>query len=119
MAEKHTLWMPLWVADYLADTQRLTTEQHGAYLLMILDYWRNGPLPLEDQALQLITRLSPSAWRKHKATLVSFFQEHDGLLRHKRIDREAAEARQRTLAYEERGRFAARARWGRVAPKDA
>jgi hypothetical protein len=58
--------MPLYVGDYLADTGRLTTEQPGAYLLLILDYWRNGALP-DDSILATICGLSATAWSMHSA----------------------------------------------------
>jgi uncharacterized protein YdaU (DUF1376 family) len=83
------VWMPLYVADYLADTSRLTTEQHGAYLLLILDYWRNGPLPDDDFMLARVCRMSPDAWSMLGASVRNFFvKNEDGSLHHKRIDAE-------------------------------
>ena len=83
-----SLWMPFYVADYLADTTRLTTEQHGAYLLLIMDYWRNGALPDDDDALCNITKLTMSMWKKHKPALQRMFQVNDGEWHHKRIEQE-------------------------------
>ena len=48
-------WMPLYVADYLANTGRLSAAEHGAYLLLIMQYW-TGRLPDDD------TQLARIAW---------------------------------------------------------
>jgi len=89
---KRDAWMPLYTGDYLRDTARLSTEQHGAYLLLIMDYWVNGPLPDDDAALGTIARMAPAAWKRMRRVLESFFQVRDGHWIHKRIDRERTRA---------------------------
>jgi uncharacterized protein YdaU (DUF1376 family) len=80
-------WMPLYVGDYLGDTGHLTTAQHGAYLLLMMHYWRKGELPDDDRQLSKITKLPLRTWCDYRATLQDFF--YDGW-RHKRIDAELA-----------------------------
>lgn len=93
MAEpKSDTWMPFYVGDYLAATARLTTEQHGAYLLLLLDYWRNGPPPNDDPVLAQIARMTPVAWKKAKPALIGFFDERDGRLIQRRAERERERA---------------------------
>lgn len=87
------LWMPLYVGDYLRDTTRLTTEQHGAYLLLIIDYWTNGNLPDDDQILAQITRLDAKRWRTAKPILASYFTVEGGFWSHKRIEQELEKRR--------------------------
>ncbi len=113
------IWMPLYIADYLADTTRLTTEQHGAYMLLIMDYWRNGPLPNDDEALANITRLSTAAWKKHRAAMLRFFEESGDQLRHGRIDKELKDAAENAEKHAERARKAAAKRWGKDTSSNA
>ncbi len=80
-------WMPLYVGDYLADTTHLNAAQHGAYLLLILHYWRKGGLPDDDVQLAQIAAMSPAEWRKHRPVIRSFF---DGGWKHGRIEHELA-----------------------------
>ena len=78
-------WMPLYVGDYLGDTGHLTTTQHGAYLLLMMHYWRKGQLPDDDRQLSKIAKLPLKTWCEYRATLQDFF--YDGW-KHKRIDAE-------------------------------
>lgn len=85
----NTLWMPLFIGDYLADTGHLTTLQHGTYFLLIMHYWRTGGLPDDDRQLASIARLSLKQWLSNKPTIQAFF--HDGW-NHKRIAQERSRA---------------------------
>jgi len=80
-------WMPLYVGDYLGDTGHLTTTQHGAYLLLMMHYWRKGELPSDDKQLCAIAKLPLRIWVDNRETLQAFF--YDGW-KHKRIDAELA-----------------------------
>ena len=103
--------MPLYIGDYLADTSRLTTEQHGAYLLLLMDYWRSGKLPDNDQVLAQITKLSPDAWSNAKAMLMQFFSIENGYWVHTRVEKEIILAKENKDKNHQRAVQAAKARW--------
>jgi uncharacterized protein YdaU (DUF1376 family) len=103
--------MPFYVGDYLSATTRLTTEQHGAYVLLLLDYWKSGPPPNDDTVLAQITRMSPQAWRKAKAGILGFFEVRDGQLIQKRVERERVKAAEITEERSKAGKEGAAKRW--------
>jgi uncharacterized protein YdaU (DUF1376 family) len=109
------VWMPLFIGDYLAETSRLTTEQHGAYMLLIMDYWRNGPPPDDPQVLAQIARLTLDAWSNAQAMLKHIFSIEDGVWRHKRIDAELLAAKENHGKAQVKAKAAADARWGKSA----
>lgn len=82
-------WMPLYLDDYLADTGHLSTLEHGAYLLLIMHYWRNGGLPDDERMIARIARLTKDEWAESRDVLGSMFG--DGWT-HKRIDAELTKA---------------------------
>jgi uncharacterized protein YdaU (DUF1376 family) len=64
--------MPMYWDAYLADTTHLTTEEHGAYLLLLAAMWRrNGSVPDNDKDNARILGMTLAKWRKIKARLVS------------------------------------------------
>jgi uncharacterized protein YdaU (DUF1376 family) len=81
-------WFSFWVGDYLKDTARLSTEAHGAYLLLILDYWTSGAPPDDDETLSSIARLSLEQWHKLRHKLEPFFVVTNGRWTHNRIEKE-------------------------------
>jgi uncharacterized protein YdaU (DUF1376 family) len=85
-------WMRLNIGDYLADTMHLNTLQHGMYVLLIMHYFKRGPLPDDRRTLAGIARVSPRAWARDAPAILAMFSREGGRLRHKRIDAERAEA---------------------------
>jgi len=85
------VWMPLYIGDYLRDTQHLTPHQHGAYLLLIMHYWQHGELPNNQEALARISHQSRGEWRSNCQAIAKLFLPD---WRHKRIDKELAKAKQ-------------------------
>lgn len=106
---KPDAWMPLFIGDYKKDTGRLNTEQHGAYLLLIMEYWSTGPLADDDDELSSITLMPPKVWKTNRPKIARFFQIVDGQWRHKRIDEELVKWSERKLMAVERARRAGQA----------
>jgi uncharacterized protein YdaU (DUF1376 family) len=95
-------WMPLYVADYLRDTMHLSTEQHGAYFLLLMACWSRGSLPSDPAQLAGIARMPLAAWRRASPVLMPFFVVDGELVTHKRVTAE----RERALAITEARRAA-------------
>ncbi|BCZ76039.1 hypothetical protein [Komagataeibacter phage phiKX1] len=87
-------WMPLYIADYLADTGRLNTLQHGAYLLILMEIWRNGPIRLDHSELSTVAKMDKKTWEKSVwPSLERFFVvDADGAITQKRLTKERAKA---------------------------
>jgi uncharacterized protein YdaU (DUF1376 family) len=117
---KTDIWMPLAIGDYLADTSHLSTLEHGAYLLLLMHYWRKGPLPNDVAKIAQIAKLERDAWSIAQALLGEFFSLHDdGLYHQKRSDREIAKWQGKRLKAKEKAQAAACARWKDHSPSNA
>jgi uncharacterized protein YdaU (DUF1376 family) len=67
-------YMPLYVADYLGDTQHLSIEQSGCYLHLLMAMWRaGGSLPADPSKLARMVRLTPARWAKIGPDVLAFF----------------------------------------------
>lgn len=72
---KPDAWMPLYLGELLADTAHLTTEQFGAYMLLLIGAWRRkGYLPHQSEQLRALTRLSDVAWDRAWPILHDLFE---------------------------------------------
>lgn len=84
-------YIQLYVADYLADTAHLSAAQHGAYLLLIFNYWQRGhELSNIGDRLANIARMSDAEWAANKDALAEFFEVTGDTWRHSRIEADLA-----------------------------
>lgn len=82
--------IPLFADAYLADTTHLTTEEHGAYLLLLMAAWRQDDcgLPNDDRKLARIAGLTPRKWASIKPTIMAFWTLSEGRYAQARLRRE-------------------------------
>lgn len=82
-------FMPLYVADYLADTTHLTATEHGAYLMLLMCMWRaGGSLPDDDAKLARFAKLTGAQWSRVRPVLMDFFTVENGVFTQRRLARE-------------------------------
>lgn len=96
MSERPDSYFQLFTGDYLRDTMHLTTRQHGAYMLLLMHYYGTmKPLPLNEETLRTICRLSEKEWGVDGPVVLPFFtRENDGW-HQKRVDKEIISAGKR------------------------
>lgn len=103
-------YMQLYVADYLGDTRHLTTEQHGAYLLLLMAMWRSGGrLPNDDKKLARIVCCTPSRWAKISSDVLDFFTIEGDEISNARLSVELQIASEKSIKRAKSGKLGARA----------
>lgn len=104
-------YMPLYIADYLADAAHLTTLEHGAYMLLIMNYWQRGkPLDNSNGRLANVARTSNEEWTKIEPVLAEFFDIDGDQWTHKRIERELEHFRSKSDKARNAGKASAQRR---------
>jgi uncharacterized protein YdaU (DUF1376 family) len=93
-------WLPLYPADYLADTRDLDVAEHGAYVLLLMESWERGPLPDD---LNRLCRLAAGA-RPETVRLVleRYWTRTDAGWTNARLERERVDGEARYQAKVER-----------------
>lgn len=103
--------MQLYVADYLGDTRHLTTEQHGAYLLLLMTMWRSdGVLPKDDAKLARIVGMTVARWKRICDDVLEFFDDCEGGITQARLAAELAISEEKSEKRSQAGRLGGRAK---------
>lgn len=97
-----SIWMPIYIDNFIASTIRLTPQQIGAYTLLVCDYWRNNSLPDDDVALSQITRIPLKQWKKDREIISTFFSTEGNIWKSKKLDAEKKAAIENRLKVMER-----------------
>lgn len=110
-----TIWMPLYIGDLQAKFTRLSSEQVGATLFLMMDFWKNGPIPSEPNILMSVTKLTSPKTKSLITTLkiLNLFEEVDGFIQSNYITTLKEQAILNQKMKSERGKLAAQARWNK------
>ena len=108
-----TPWFKFYPGDYLADTRRLTRSQHGAYLLILIDYFATGEAPPNDDLL--LARLTlcdtQSEWLAIRKAIAQYFEITDVWL-NSRCEKELLARRSEHTKKSEAGKKGNEIKWG-------
>lgn len=111
--------LTLWTDAYLSDTRHLSTVEHGAYLLLLMEAWRRPhcDLPDDDKILSRLAGLSIDEWVEIKETVMAFWKR-DGRSKtwsQKRLSLERGKAKVRSKSQSDK----AAKRWYKTKKRDA
>lgn len=82
-------FMQLYVSDFIGDTLSLSTEQIGAYMLLLMAMWNaGGKLPSDESKLARVARMSVKKWKAIADDLMPFFEVDGDVIRHNRLTKE-------------------------------
>ncbi|MDC7223482.1 MAG: DUF1376 domain-containing protein [Spirochaetales bacterium] len=107
---KTDIWMPLYISDFLSDTFHLSAEETGAYMLIIMNYWKRGSIGGDIERISRSARITPDMTQ---ALLEEYFYFADGEWKHTRIEKELKIAKDNKEKRAERAKKAAEARWSK------
>src|SRR3546814_1068275 len=81
--------IPLFPDAYHRDTTHLTTEEHGAYLLLLMAAWgtEDCSLPNDERRLAALSKTTVQRWRKIAPTVLEFWTIERGRIWQKRLMR--------------------------------
>ena len=107
------IWLPVYIGEMLAMTTRFSTEQVGAFYLLMMDYWKNGAIPHDHKIIAAITGLSHAKSKTFITLLLSIqiFESDGDILFSRYLDDKKETATKNRKMKSERGKKAAEARW--------
>lgn len=108
---KPDTWMPIVIGEYKKTTDRLTRDQHGGYLLLMMAYWCTGPLLDDDEELAATVKATAAEWRKLRPKMARFFVVEGGIWRHHGLDEELTTWGAKKAQASTKGKAGANARW--------
>jgi uncharacterized protein YdaU (DUF1376 family) len=84
--------IPFFPDAYLRDTTHLTTEEHGAYFLLLMAAWGTDDcsLPNDERRLAALVRMPVARWRKVAFNILEFWTIESGRIWQKRLRKEWA-----------------------------
>lgn len=108
--------LPLFVDDYLGDTQHLSCEENGAYMLLLMAAWRSADASLDndDKKLARICRVGVRKWKTIRGALDEFWPVENGRIYNRKLRKERAYVDQKSAT----NRKNADARWNNQPPEN-
>ena len=116
---KHiSIWMPLYIGDLQAKFARMTAEQIGAALLLMMDFWKNGAIPHDLATVCSITKLSQHTKAKtllNTLIALELFEVESEQIHSSFLTSLKSQALQNQQMKSDKAKNAAQARWGKSA----
>lgn len=117
---KSDAWFPCYPDDLLGATSHMSNHDFGAYWKMLCWYYKNGPLPNDDDSLRRIGTVERQDWMRTKGIVMAkFVLNGDGKFHQGRADEIIAERNEinRKVAEKSRKGVEARRALGQLPPE--